>query len=139
MRKSFGLAVSAAAVGMIALAGCHSSGKVKSGLASASANPAVVQAEAKIKACVSQDLFKGKAVILACIAPAGSKTATEAALQADLASANLSYQGRPRRVRAGSSRDRGERGRDTGPVTQHHRAGPGGQSWLRESGSLWPS
>ena len=89
MNRSVGFTVAAAAGLILALAGCSSHGKVKAGLASASANPAVVQAEAKVKNCVATELVKGKNAVISCIAPAGSKAAVTTCVQGVIASGSF--------------------------------------------------
>lgn len=89
MNKGIGIAVAVA--GMVALAGCNGShsAKIKSDLSSASANPAVVAAKAKVEGCVSKEIASGTKAIINCIVPAGSGPAAEQCVTSALASDGL--------------------------------------------------
>lgn len=84
MRKTFGFTVAAAAA-ILAVTGCHSTGKVKADEASLSANPEMAKAQQQIQACVSRDGFLTKndrSNLVSCIAPGGSKVKVETCIQA---------------------------------------------------------
>lgn len=91
MNKTVSFTVAVAAGLILALAGCHS-GKVASGLASATANPAASQAAAKVQGCISKDGFitaADRQNLITCVAPAGSKAAVETCLQNAVTADNL--------------------------------------------------